>query len=81
MSVVPCLLRAMGVPKYLWHMAVLIATYLINHTPSRVLQGKALLYVLNPNSTLFPIVPRVFGCTCIIQNRSHTHTKLDAKAV
>ncbi|GFS34988.1 hypothetical protein Acr_00g0037170 [Actinidia rufa] len=81
MSVVRCLLRGMGVPKYFWHMAVLTATYLINRTPSRVLQGKAPLHILQPTSTLFPIILRVFGCTCFVQNRSPTHTKLDDKAV
>ena len=81
MSVVRCLLCGMGVPKYFWHMAVLTATYLINRTPSYVLQGKAPLHVLKPDCTLFPIVPRVFGCTCFVQDRSPTRTKLDAKAV
>ncbi|GFZ18408.1 hypothetical protein Acr_27g0001470 [Actinidia rufa] len=81
MSVVRCLLRGMRVPKYFWHMAVLTATYLINRTPSRVLQGKAPLHVLQPASTLFSIIPRVFGCTCFVQNWSPTRTKLDDKAV
>ncbi|GFY96881.1 dihydroxyacetone kinase [Actinidia rufa] len=81
MLVVRCLLRGIGVPKYFWHMAVLTATYLINRMPSRVIQGKAPLYILQPASTLFPIIPRVFGCTCFVQIRSHTRTKLDDKAV
>ncbi|GFY91383.1 hypothetical protein Acr_07g0015790 [Actinidia rufa] len=81
MSVVRCLLRGMGVPKHFWHMAVLTATYLINRTPSRVLQGKAPLHILQPTSTLFSIIPRVFGCTCFVQNRSPTRTKLDDKAI
>ena len=62
----------MNVPKYFWHMIVLTITYLINRTPSRVLQGKAPLHVLKPNGTLFPILPRVFGCACFIQNKSLT---------
>ncbi|GFY91557.1 hypothetical protein Acr_07g0017530 [Actinidia rufa] len=70
-----------SVPKYFWHMAVLTATYLINRTPSRVLQGKAPLHILKPASTLFSIIPRVFGCTCFVQNRSPIRTKLDDKAV
>ncbi|GFZ14618.1 hypothetical protein Acr_24g0008080 [Actinidia rufa] len=61
MSVVRCLLRSMGVPKYFWHMAVLTATYLINWTSSRVLQGKAPLHILQPTSTLFPIIPASLG--------------------
>ncbi|GFY86650.1 hypothetical protein Acr_05g0002890 [Actinidia rufa] len=61
--------------------SILTATYLINRTPSRVLNGKAPLHILQPASTLFPIIPRVFGCTCFVQNRSPTRTKLDDKAV
>ncbi|GFY92658.1 hypothetical protein Acr_08g0010540 [Actinidia rufa] len=34
-----CLLRGMNVPKYFWHMAILTATFLLNRTPSRSLQG------------------------------------------
>ncbi|GFZ19759.1 hypothetical protein Acr_28g0004640 [Actinidia rufa] len=62
MSVVRCLLRGMGVPKYFWHMAVLTATYLINRTPSRILQGKTPLHILQPANTRFLIIPRIFGC-------------------
>ncbi|GFY96380.1 hypothetical protein Acr_11g0006860 [Actinidia rufa] len=49
----------MGVPKYFWHMTVLTATYLINRTPSRVLQGKASLHILQSTNTLFSIIPLV----------------------
>lgn len=45
-------------PKHFWHMAVLIATNLINRTPCRVLGGKAPLQVLHPNHTMFPIISR-----------------------
>ncbi|GFY80815.1 hypothetical protein Acr_01g0006240 [Actinidia rufa] len=73
--------RGMGVPKYFLHMVVLTATYIINRTPSQILHGKAPLNILQPTSTLFPILPRVFGCTCFVQVRSPIHTKLDDKAV
>ena len=66
MSVVRCLLCGMNVPKYFWHLAVLTATFLLNRTPSRVLQGKAPMQLLQPDKTLFPILPRVFGCTCFV---------------
>lgn len=59
MSVVRCLLRGMNVPKSYWHLAVLTATFLINCTPSRVLNGQAPLQVLQPKVTLFPIIPYV----------------------
>ena len=60
---------------------VLTATYFINRTPSWVLQSKAPLHILQPANTLFPSLPRVFGCTCFVQNHSPTCTKLDDKAV
>uniref|UniRef100_A0A2N9F1J4 non-specific serine/threonine protein kinase n=1 Tax=Fagus sylvatica TaxID=28930 RepID=A0A2N9F1J4_FAGSY len=81
MSIVRCLLCGMHVPKSYWHMAVLTAVYLINRTPSRVLHSKAPLQFLKPNCVLFQILPRVFGCTCFVQNRSPTRTKLDNKSI
>uniref|UniRef100_A0A2N9IQ13 Integrase catalytic domain-containing protein n=1 Tax=Fagus sylvatica TaxID=28930 RepID=A0A2N9IQ13_FAGSY len=81
MSIVRCLLSGMHVPKSYWHMAVLTAVYLINRTPSRVLHSMAPLQILKPDCTLFSILPRVFGCTCFVQNRSPHRTKLDNKSV
>ena len=81
MSVVRCLLRGMEVSKYFWHLAVLTATYLMNRTTSRVLDGHAPMHVLQPECTLFHVLPRVFGCTCFVQNRSPLRTKLDDKAI
>ncbi|KAL5729693.1 hypothetical protein ACHQM5_002605 [Ranunculus cassubicifolius] len=81
MVVVRCLLRGMNVPKNYWHMAVLTASYLLNRTPSRILHGKPPLRLLHPDKILFPVVPRIFGCVCYVQNRSPTCTKLDDKAI
>ena len=81
MSIVRCLLSGMHVPKSYWHMAVLIAVYLINRTFSRVLHGMAPLQILKPNCTLFSILSCVFGCTCFVQNHSPHCTKLDNKSV
>ncbi|XP_059629691.1 uncharacterized protein LOC132272588 [Cornus florida] len=39
MSVVRCLLSGMNVPKLYWYIEVLRATFLINRTPSKVLNG------------------------------------------
>jgi hypothetical protein len=81
MSIVRCLLSGMHVPKLYWHMAVLTAIYLINCTLSRVLHGMAPLQILKPDCTLFSILPRVFRCTCFVQNCSPYRTKLDNKSV
>ena len=62
-------------------MVVLTATYIFNRTPSQVLQGKALLHILQPDSILFPILPCVLECTCFVQIRSPTRTKLDDNIV
>lgn len=42
------LLKGMNVSKSYWHMAVLMATYLINRIPRRVLNGKTLFQILMP---------------------------------
>ena len=81
MLIVRCLLRGMNVPKLYWHKAVLTAAFLLNRTPSRYLQGKTPLHLLQPDSILFPILSRVFGCTCFVQNRLPTRTKLDDKTI
>ncbi|GFZ09750.1 hypothetical protein Acr_21g0003490 [Actinidia rufa] len=59
--------NGMGVPKHFWYMVVLVATYLINQTPSWVLQGKAPLHILQPASILFIILPRVFGVNALFK--------------
>ena len=81
MSIVRCLLCSMHVPKSYWHMVVFIAVYLMNRTPSQVLHGIAPLQFLMPDSTLFSILPRVFGCIWFVQNCSLTRTKLDNKSI
>ncbi|CAL5338318.1 unnamed protein product [Camellia sinensis] len=62
-------------------MAVLTAVCLINQTPSRILYGLAPFQLLRLDTVLFPLVPRVFGCTCFVQDRSPTRTKLDNKSL
>ena len=81
MSIVRCLLCGMHVPKSYWHMAVLTMVYLMNHTPSRVSHGTTPLQFLKPDCALFQILSHMFGCTCFVQNRSPTCTKLDNKFI
>lgn len=62
-------------------MAVLTTVYLINRTPSRILHGTTPLQIIHTNRPLFSLLPRVFGCTCFVQDHNPTHTKLDNKSV
>ena len=62
------LLFQMHVPKHFWADAVSIARFLINRMPSSVLNWAPPYHQLFPNNPLFPIKPKVFGCTCFIQN-------------
>lgn len=70
----------MNVPKFFWSEAVLTATYLINHTPSRVLGMKTPCeMLLGENKFLVP--PKVFGCTCFVRDHRPSVGKLDPRAV
>ena len=81
MSIVRDLLRDMGVPKSYWHMVVLTTVYVINRTLSFVLYDRTLFHILIPTTTLLPLLPHVFGCTCFVQNRSLTRVKLNDKSI
>ena len=49
--------------------------------PSSVLDWATPFQTLFPNKSLFPIEPRVFGCTCFVRDvRSHV-SKLDLKSL
>ena len=67
----------MCVLKYLWSDAVLSACYLINKMPSSVLNKRSLFSCLYANKIPFSMTPRVFGCTCFIQDLSPGLDKLD----
>ena len=72
---------SMQVPKPYWGKAVLIAAYLINRLPTRVLGKKSPVELLTQSSPLFPIPPRVFGCVSFVHNQSLTRKKLDPRAL
>jgi hypothetical protein len=40
LEVTLCLMIAMNIPKFMWSEAVMMVAYLINRTPSRMLNGK-----------------------------------------
>ena len=68
LDIIRTLLYEMYVPHYLWSNAVMTATYLHNRLPSSPLGGAIPLICLFPNASLFPLPPRVFGCTAFVQD-------------
>ena len=77
LEVTRALLLTTSVPKSHWGDALLTATYLINRTPSRVLDFKRPLEVLFssvPSSTLI-IPPRVFGCIYFVHLHGQSRSK------
>ena len=70
----------MHMPKHFWADVVSTACFLINRMPSSILNLVTPFQTLFPHKFLFPIEPRVFGCTCFDRNvRSHV-SKLDPKS-
>ena len=69
-----------NVPKFLWSEAVMIATYLINRTPSRILGMKSPCELLFGENK-FVVPPKLFGCTCFVRDHRPDVGKLDPKAV
>ena len=49
--------------------------------PSSVLNWVPLYHQLFPNNPLFPIEPKVFGCTCFIRDVHPQVYKLDSKSL
>ncbi|CAH9128156.1 unnamed protein product, partial [Cuscuta epithymum] len=62
-------------------MPCLLHVFLINRMPSSVLNGKAPYHCLFPNKELFPIPPKIFGCTCFVRDVNPHLTKLDPKSL
>ncbi|RVW90282.1 Retrovirus-related Pol polyprotein from transposon RE1 [Vitis vinifera] len=71
----------MKVPKQFWADAVSTACFLINRMPIVVLKGDIPYKVIHPQKSLFPIEPRIFGCTCYVRDTRPSLTKLDPKAL
>ncbi|RVX16304.1 Retrovirus-related Pol polyprotein from transposon RE1 [Vitis vinifera] len=55
--------------------------FLINRMPTVVLKGDIPYKVRHPQKSLFPIEPRIFGCTCYVRDTRPSVTKLDPKAL
>ena len=73
------------VPKHFWGEAVLIATYLINRMPSRVLHFKSpydtLLHTFPTTRVLTTLPLEVFGCSAFVHIHAQHRSKLDPKAL
>ena len=68
-----------NVPSHLWGEAVSSTVYLINQTPSSVLNFRRPLDVLSDHCILPSMVylpPHVFGCVIFVHLHPHQHTKL-----
>ena len=81
LEVTRALLFHKHVPKSHWSDVVLIACQLINHMPSTILGGQIPYIVLSPNSHLFHLPPKIFGCVCSIHILSPGSDKLDPRSI
>ncbi|KAI5333074.1 hypothetical protein L3X38_023204 [Prunus dulcis] len=82
----PYITSANGLPFPVTHEGhgVLAAAYLINRTPSRVLDFKTSLDVLcadTPPISVCKLPPKVFGCVAYVHVYSHQRSKLDPCAL
>ena len=68
LETVRALLFQMHVPKHFWADVVSTACFFINQMPSSILNWNTLHHILFPNTLLFPIEPRIFGCTCFVRD-------------
>jgi hypothetical protein len=66
----------MNVPKLLWSVAIMIATYLINRTPSRIIGAKSPCELLFGENKFF--VPP--NSTCFVRDHGPLIGKFDPRA-
>ena len=55
--------------------------FFINRIPSSILNWATPYHQLFPNKLLFPIDPKVFGCTCFVRYVRPQVSKLDPKSL
>ena len=71
----------MNVPKHFWVDAISTGCFFINRMPSSALSWPTPYHQLFPNNPLFPIDPKVFGCTCFVRDVRPQVSKLDPKSL
>ena len=81
LETVRALLFQMNVPKHFWADIVSVACFFINRMPSLVLNWGTPYHQLFPNDLLFAFDPKVFRCTCFVQNVRPQVSKLDPKSL
>ncbi|WZY86902.1 hypothetical protein YC2023_033288 [Brassica napus] len=79
MEVARSLMFQSNVPKRFWSDAVATACYLINRTPTKVLNEKAPFEVLNRYKPALDYL-RVFGCLCFVLKPGEMINKLEARS-
>ena len=79
MEVARSMMFQANVPKRFWSDAVVTACYLINRTPTQVLEGRAPFEVLNEYKPSLEHM-RVFGCLCYVMVPGELRNKLQARS-
>lgn len=71
-------------PAHFWPEALSIAAYLTNRLPTKTLQFKTPLETLRSHTSIPPshsFPPRIFGCVVYVHLPTHTHHKLEPRAI
>ena len=71
----------MNVPKHFWVDVVSTTCFFINRMPSLIHNLATSYHRLFPNNSLFPIDPKVFGCTCFARDVHPEVSKLNPKSL
>lgn len=77
LNVARALLVQSSLPVKFWGESVLTASYLINRTPSRVLNGKTPFEVIHRKASTYEEL-KVFGCIVFTHKQSRDGDKFDA---